>query len=80
MVFDDEEVKRSRTQEQRRVPKARTEAEERKREQIKLAQELDKAIKARDERAFSAALRRAGVRDGSRRWTNAWNAYRDYWK
>jgi hypothetical protein len=34
------------------------------------------AIKAGDERAFSAELRRAGVKDGSPEWKNAWEIYR----
>jgi len=35
-----------------------------------------RAIKTRDERAFSAELRRAGVKDGSSEWKNAWEIYR----
>lgn len=35
-----------------------------------------RAIKTRDERAFSAELRRAGVKDGSPEWKNAWEIYR----
>jgi hypothetical protein len=35
-----------------------------------------KAIKAKDERAFSAELRRAGVKDGSPEWKKAWEIYR----
>lgn len=34
------------------------------------------AIKTRDERAFSAELRSAGVKDGSPEWKNAWEIYR----
>lgn len=34
------------------------------------------AIETRNERAFSAELRRAGLRDGSPEWKNAWEIYR----
>ncbi|MGB7283527.1 MAG: hypothetical protein WBE13_14775 [Candidatus Acidiferrum sp.] len=34
------------------------------------------AIKTRDERAFSAELRRADVKEGSPKWKNAWEIYR----
>lgn len=51
----------------------------RKREHLELARALDKAMKARNERAFSDALRRAGIHDGSEVWKNAWAAYRAYW-
>ena len=37
----------------------------RKREQLALAKELLEAIKARDERKFNYALRRAGIREDS---------------
>lgn len=35
-----------------------------------------RAIETRDERAFSAELRRAGVKDGSLEWKKAWEIYR----
>ena len=35
-----------------------------------------RAIEKKDERAFSAELRRAGVKDGSPEWKNAWEIYR----
>ena len=35
-----------------------------------------KAIKTRDERAFSEELRRTDVKDGSAEWKNAWEIYR----
>lgn len=35
-----------------------------------------RAIETSDERAFSAELRRAGVKDGSPEWKNAWQIYR----
>jgi len=35
-----------------------------------------KAIKAKNERAFSEELRRAGVKDGSPEWKKAWEIYR----
>jgi hypothetical protein len=46
---------------------------QRKREIVKAAM---KAIKSRDGRAFSEELRRAGVKDGSPEWKNAWEIYR----
>ena len=79
MVLEDDEIERSRIQEQSRTNAAKREAVERKRELLRLARELDRTMKAKDERGFSAALRRAGILDGSPYWINAWKAYRDYW-
>jgi hypothetical protein len=55
-----------------RGPSVAKEAQ-RKRAIVKAAM---RAIKTRDERAFSAELRRAGLKDGSPEWTNAWEIYR----
>ena len=55
-----------------RGPNVAKEAQ-RKREIAKAAL---RAIETRDERAFSAELRRAGVKDGSPEWTKAWEIYR----
>ena len=41
-----------------------------------LARVILKAIQAKDERAFSEALRRVGVKDGSPEWTRAWKIFR----
>jgi hypothetical protein len=46
---------------------------QRKRAIVKAAM---RAIETRDERAFSAELRRAAVKDGSPEWKNAWEIYR----
>lgn len=46
---------------------------QRKRAIVKAAM---RAIETRDERAFSAELRRAGLKDGSPEWKNAWEIYR----
>ncbi len=51
----------------------------RKREEMKLVRDLGRAMKARNERGFSDALRRGGIREGSLEWKNAWRAYRAYW-
>ena len=51
----------------------------RKREEFRLATELGKAMQAKNERAFSEALRKAAIHEGSREWKNAWKAYRAYW-
>jgi hypothetical protein len=48
----------------------------RKREQSALAKELLEAIRSKDERKFSYALKRAGIREDSEEWQNAWKAYR----
>lgn len=50
----------------------------RKEEQKKkaIASAMLRAITAKDERSFSALLRRAGVKQGSREWKNAWNVFR----
>jgi hypothetical protein len=41
-----------------------------------LARAALKAIEAKDERAFSEQLRRAGVKDDSPEWKKAWEIYR----
>ena len=41
-----------------------------------LVKEAWRAIEARDERAVSEKLRRAGVKDGSPEWKKAWEIYR----
>jgi hypothetical protein len=41
-----------------------------------LARAILKAIEAKDERAFSEQLRRAGIKDGSPEWKKAWQIYR----
>jgi hypothetical protein len=41
-----------------------------------LVKEAWRAVEARDERAFSEKLRRAGVKDGSPEWKKAWEIYR----
>jgi hypothetical protein len=48
----------------------------RKRKEKALAAELLKSKEAGDERGFSDALRRAGIREGSEVWKNAWKAFR----
>jgi hypothetical protein len=78
MVFADDDIEKARIEDQSVAAKAKREAAERKREQARLAKELDKTMKAKDERGFSAALRRAGILDGSPEWMSAWKAYRAY--
>ena len=51
----------------------------RKREEIRLARELDRAMRSKNERGFSEALRKAGILEESQEWKNAWKAYRAYW-
>jgi hypothetical protein len=41
-----------------------------------LARAILKAIEAKDERAFSEQLRRAGIKDGSTEWKKAWEICR----
>ncbi len=63
-------------QEERRKGKPRGPkdfTEERKKR--KLAQDLLKAIKAKDARIFTELLRQAGIREGSPGWKNAWKAF-----
>ena len=52
----------------------------RKREALHLARVLDLAMKEKNERGFSEALRKAGIFEGSQEWQNAWKAYRAYWR
>ncbi len=51
----------------------------RKREEMRLARDLHRAMKARNERGFSEALRKGGIHEDSLEWKNAWRAYRAYW-
>jgi hypothetical protein len=55
----------------RRGPKDATEFRKKK----QLAQDGLKAIKAKDARAFTEILRRAGIRENSPEWKNAWKAF-----
>jgi hypothetical protein len=48
----------------------------RQRKEKALAVELLKSKEAGDERGISDALRRAGIREGSEIWKNAWKAFR----
>jgi hypothetical protein len=41
-----------------------------------LAAKLERARKAKDERAYAELLRLANVREGSAEWTRAWKYYR----
>jgi hypothetical protein len=48
----------------------------RKRKEKALAVELLKSKEAGNERGFSDALSRAGIREGPEIWKNAWKAFR----
>jgi len=78
MVLKDDEIEVTPKQEQGRSGPAKRAAAERARERLALAKELERAMKGKDERGFSAALRRAGIQEGSAEWTNAWKAYRSF--
>lgn len=80
MVLKDDEIEKSRKEEQSQSTRLKRDAAEKHREHMRLAAELQRIMKARDERAFSAALRRAGILEGSPEWTNAWKAYRSFGK
>jgi hypothetical protein len=45
------------------------------RKKKRLAEDGLKAIKAKDTRTFTELLRRAGIREGSPEWKNAWKAF-----
>jgi hypothetical protein len=44
-----------------------------------LRRNIIKAMQYKDERRFSEMLRKAGLKDGDERWTNAWKVYRAFW-
>jgi hypothetical protein len=48
---------------------------EAERKKKKLAEDGLRAIKAKDARVFTELLRRAGIREGSPEWKNAWKAF-----
>ena len=72
----DPEVKEVMEEQKRRVsgrgPSGAKEAQRKR----ALAKAAWQAIQARDERAFSEELRRAGLKDGSPEWKKAWEIYR----
>ena len=45
------------------------------RKKKRLAEDGLRAIKAKDPRTFTELLRRAGIREGSAEWKNAWKAF-----
>jgi hypothetical protein len=49
----------------------------RKKKMRRLAAAALRAIQARDARAFTEELKRAGVREGSSDWQRAWKAFHD---
>jgi hypothetical protein len=72
----DTEVSDVMVSERRRGPGKGPSDPARKRKEKALAVELLKSKEAGDERGFSDALRRAGIREGSEIWKNAWKAFR----
>lgn len=62
----------------RRRGKGRKDREEIIQDQ-KLKRDIIEALHYKDERKFSEMLRKAGLKDGDERWTNAWKAYRAFW-
>jgi len=77
MVFDDDEIERSRIQEQANTNKAKREAAERKQTRNALSRSALRAKKAKDARAFAMQLRLANVRENSPEWKKAWDYFYD---
>ncbi|MDQ1407930.1 MAG: hypothetical protein QOG55_3559 [Acidobacteriaceae bacterium] len=48
-------------------------------EDAQLQRDIIRAMHEKNERKFSAMLRKAGVKDGDDRWVNAWKVYRAFW-
>lgn len=65
-------------QERARGKRRSAEESKRKHERQKLVRALDSAMRRADQRAFSDALRNAGILEGSSAWKNAWAAYHAY--
>jgi len=62
-------------QERSRGRRGSPEEAKRKRERLKLASALDRAMRRADKHGFSDALRNGGITEGSAAWKNAWTAY-----
>ena len=65
-------------QERNRGRRGSPEEAKRRRERQKLVSDLIVAMRRADQRAFSDALRKIGIPEGSLAWKNAWGAYHAY--
>jgi hypothetical protein len=63
---------------ERRTNKPSSKESHLRREREQMIKDVAKAFRERNERGISAALKRAGILDGSDEWTRIWKAYRAY--
>jgi len=72
----DAEIEQVRREEQSASGAVKRSAAQKQRHIEMLAAKLERARKAKDERAYGELLRLANVREGSPEWTRAWKYYR----
>jgi hypothetical protein len=78
MVFRDDEIDKSRVQDEIRQPsKIKSAAAERARRQKIIAGKLQEAKKLNDARAFAEVLRVGGIEHDSKEWKLAWKYFYD---
>lgn len=74
-IDDNEEIEKTRRQEQSLATKAKREAAERERGDKLFAKKALQAKKAKDARAYGTLLRLRNVPENSQEWTNAWKFF-----
>jgi hypothetical protein len=75
MAFEDDEIERTRTQDQSLVTKAKREAAEQERGNKLFARKALQAKKAKDARAYATLLRLRNVSENSPEWKSAWKFF-----
>ena len=74
-THEDDEIERTRREDQSLAAKAKREAAERRRGDNLFARRALQAKKAKDARAFATLLRLRNVPEGSQEWQNAWEFF-----
>jgi hypothetical protein len=75
MAKDDDEIEKTRAEDQGLVPKAKRLAAQRVREDKLFARKLGQAKRFNDARAFATLLRLRNVPEDSQEWKNAWKFF-----
>jgi len=74
-IDENDEIEKTRKQDQSLAAKAKREAAERERENKDFAKKALRAKKAKDARAYATLLRLRNVPDNSQEWKNAWKFF-----
>jgi hypothetical protein len=75
MATDDNEIEKTRRQDQNLATRARREAAEREQGKKLFARKALQAKRAKDDRAFRTLLKLENVSEGSGEWTRAWRFF-----